>query len=160
MTIGRLDLSALSFLVVDDGRFMRLIIKQILRGLGATNYKEAEDGQDALGVLSAYSADIIILDLMMEPMNGVEFIRNFRASKGATNPKAPVIVLTAYSNGPAIENARDAGATEFILTDRNQVFGAPCTQNARGCGRFRTSCRTLWPENLVSLALSKLQFTR
>ncbi|MBT3699988.1 MAG: response regulator [Alphaproteobacteria bacterium] len=114
MAIKRLDLSALNFLVIDDGQFMRLIIKQILRGLGATSYKEAEDGLEGLEILDNYPADIIILDIMMEPMNGIEFTRRFRASKGAANPKAPIIMLTAYSDGPALHQARDAGATEFI----------------------------------------------
>lgn len=115
MTKKLLDLSSISFLVVDDNDHMRRVIAQILRSLGAQTIKQAADGAEALAILGDWDADIIIADWLMTPLDGIEFTRMVRTAPDSRNPMAPIIMVTAYSESERITEARDAGITEMMV---------------------------------------------
>src|SRR5271169_1740663 len=89
------------------------IVKTILRGFGAASVFEAKDSQEALFRLKHDTIDILVLDYLIGEEDGVEFLRRLRTDPDSPAPFVPVIMLTAHSEKPRVEAARDAGASEF-----------------------------------------------
>lgn len=91
-----LDLSSLRFLVAEDHDFQRQAVTALLRGLGAAAVYGAADGACALRALAdaAHPVDVLVLDLAMPGMDGVELIRELGAAK------APVAVILNSSFAP------------------------------------------------------------
>ena len=75
------DLSSLNVLVVDDKRFSRKMVTTALNSIGVKNVVPAANGKEALSSLGAASADIVICDLNMPEMDGVEFLRHLAEAK-------------------------------------------------------------------------------
>lgn len=109
-----LDLSRLTVMVVDDNAHMRRIVKEILRSLGVTQISEAVDGADALKAMRVVSADIVIADLDMRPLDGLEFTRLVRTAADSPDPYVPIIMLTGHTEAYRVVQARDAGVNEFL----------------------------------------------
>lgn len=112
MAAGYLD--RVRFLIVDDNSFSRQIIRLILMQFGARDIAEAADGTAAQKETRAFKPDIILLDWVMSPMDGVEFVRWLRESEDSPDPFAPVIMVTSYSHLSNIMQARDLGVNEFL----------------------------------------------
>lgn len=108
------DFSKLQCLVVDDNRHMRVLVKTIMHSLGVKITREAEDGADAIKELSTFPADFAIVDWMMDPLDGIDFVRLVRNASDSPNPYLPIIMLTGHTEAQRIIDARDAGVTEFL----------------------------------------------
>lgn len=108
------DISNLSFLMVDDNHYMRSILKTMLSGFGARDVYEAGDVAEAFEIFRTRSIDIILTDLHMDTLDGSEFTHMVRTAKDSPNPFVPIIMLTAYTERHRVEQARDAGITEFL----------------------------------------------
>jgi two-component system chemotaxis response regulator CheY len=108
----RFDL--LKILLVDDNQHMRLLLVEILRAIGVRQIYESCDGFEALQLMREVSVDIVITDLTMQPLDGIDFVRLLRNSKDSPNVLAPVIMLTGHSTMRHVEEARDAGTNEFL----------------------------------------------
>jgi two-component system chemotaxis response regulator CheY len=108
------NVSQLSVVVAEDNRHMRFVIRTILQGMGIRSVKEAEDGSDALKLLKTESADVMITDWLMEPLDGLELTRMVRTASDSANPYLPIIMLTGYTEIARVTEARDAGVTEFL----------------------------------------------
>ena len=80
------EIAHLSVLLVEDVRATRVIVRTILRSFGIYDVVEAADGQEALTVLGQRHIDVVITDLAMGPMDGVEFIRRLRTPRNGLNP--------------------------------------------------------------------------
>ncbi len=107
-------ISNLSFLIVEDSKFMRKLLTTVLYAMGARRIYEAEDGYSGLLAVHDHRPDIIISDWEMEPMNGLEFVRQMRSSPKTVNIFTDVIMLTAYTEVERIRQAREAGVTEIL----------------------------------------------
>lgn len=114
MTTKILDLSQLHFLVVDDNAYMRSILRTILNILGSPAMTEAEDGASGLQALGSFPIDIVIVNWMMKPIDGIEFTRTLRTATDSPNPMVPVIMLSGHTEPKRIAQARNAGVTEFL----------------------------------------------
>jgi CheY-like chemotaxis protein len=112
--VGTYNLERLNFLVVDDNRHMRSLVRSVLHALGARHIEEATDGADAYARLGDYAADLVICNWQMLPMNGLEFVRLLRTDTDSPNPCVPVIMLTAHTEAKRVMEARDSGVTEFL----------------------------------------------
>jgi two-component system, chemotaxis family, chemotaxis protein CheY len=108
------DLSELAFLVVDDNTHMLSIIKTLLKGFGIRRIHEATDAADAFEEIRSTHVDIIVLDYALDTLDGIEFAQLVRTAKDSPNPYLPIIMLTAHSERHRVEEARDAGITEFL----------------------------------------------
>lgn len=108
------DLSELAFLVIDDNTHMISIIKTLLKGFGVRNIHEATDAADAFEEFRATHIDIILLDYALDTLDGIEFAQLVRTAKDSPNPYLPIIMLTAHTERHRVEEARDAGITEFL----------------------------------------------
>ncbi len=108
------NLERLNFLIVDDNKHMRALLKTILYTVGGKSVHEASDGADALKELKVFPADIIICDWNMSPLDGIEFVKLVRTGKDSPNPFIPIIMLTGYAEMCQVLEARDAGVNEFL----------------------------------------------
>lgn len=108
------NLERLNFLVVDDNTHMCTLVKGILNALGVKNLVEASDGADAFKELRHFSADIIIVDWNMEPLDGIDFTKMVRTASDSPNPFVPIIMLTGHTEMNRVLEARDSGVHEFL----------------------------------------------
>ncbi|MBB34021.1 MAG: two-component system response regulator [Hirschia sp.] len=111
--MSKRNLERLRVLIVDDNHHMINIVKTILRGFGIKDYYEARDAVEAFDLVRSESIDFVIVDYQMEILDGTDFVRLVRNAEDSPNPYIPVVMLTAYSERSKVEQARDAGVTEF-----------------------------------------------
>ena len=100
-------------LVVDDNHHMITLVKTILRGFGMKDVLEAHDAVEAFELMNSTHVDFLIVDVAMDPLSGLEFVKLVRTADDSPGKYVPIIMLTAYSEKSNVESARDAGATEF-----------------------------------------------
>ena len=108
------NLSKLRVLIVDDSKNMRMLVRTVLTAIGVQHVFEAADGGAGLQELRANPVDIAIVDWVMEPMDGLEFVRHVRSAEDSPNPFLPIIMMTGHTERARIFSARDAGVTEFL----------------------------------------------
>ncbi len=99
-------------LLVEDTPFLRAIFGRLLR-LQGFEVNEVNDGQEALECLADFRPNLVLTDMMMPRMNGVELISELRARPETA--ELPVLAITADGSGQAESEARRAGASDFIL---------------------------------------------
>ena len=104
----------LKILLVDDNHHMRVLLGEILRAIGVKHIFEASDGAAGLQTMKNQPIDIIMTDLSMQPLDGIDFVRLIRRSKDSPNPMCPVIMITGHSTMQRVHEARDAGVDEFL----------------------------------------------
>jgi two-component system, chemotaxis family, chemotaxis protein CheY len=109
-----LKFDLLKILLVDDNHHMRVLLIEILRAIGVKLIFEAADGAEALQVLRSQPIDIVMTDLAMQPLDGIDFVRLLRKSGDSPNPLVPVIMITGHSTMRRVGEARDVGVTEFL----------------------------------------------
>lgn len=114
MTENNYNLERLNFLIVDDNKHMRALVKSILHALGAKNCNEAIDGADAFKELRHFPADIIICDWNMSPLDGLDFVKLVRTGGDSPSPFVPIIMLTGHTEMSKVIEARDSGVHEFL----------------------------------------------
>jgi CheY-like chemotaxis protein len=93
---------------------MRVLLTEILRALGVQHIYEASDGAQGLQMMKAHEVDIIITDLSMQPLDGIDFTRLIRRSKDSPNQMCPIIMVTGHSTLQRVNEAREAGVNEFL----------------------------------------------
>lgn len=108
------DLSHLRVLVVEDHEYMRNLIRGILVAFDIYDIRECLDGTQGIRELRVFPADLAVVDLAMEPLNGLDFTRIVRTSDESQNPFLPIIMLTGYAEAEIVAEARDVGANEFL----------------------------------------------
>jgi two-component system chemotaxis response regulator CheY len=105
---------SLKALIVDDNAHMRSLLRALLNSIGINEVQEAAHGGTALEVLRNKKSDLVLTDLQMRPMDGIEFTRRVRLSDLSPNPFVPIIMISGHTEKQRIEIARDAGVTEFL----------------------------------------------
>jgi CheY-like chemotaxis protein len=108
------NLAQLKVLVVDDNEQMRDLLKTLLEVVGITRVRMAADARIGWEMLRNFNPDLLITDWNMPPTNGIDFVKRVRSDKESPNPYLPVILLTAYTERYRVEEARDAGVSEFL----------------------------------------------
>src|SRR5258707_6251752 len=114
----------LKILLVDDNHHMRVLLSEILKAVGVRQIYEASDGAQGLQMMKNHSIDIIMTDLAMQPLDGIDFVRLLRRSPDSPNQMCPVIMITGHSTMARVQEARNAGVNEFLakpLTARGVV---------------------------------------
>ncbi len=110
----RYKIDQLRFLIVDPNKHMHVIFREVLYALGVRELQFARGAKEALKVLQGFRPDVIITELVMEPLDGIEFTKLIRQHAKTVPPFTPVIVATAYTEARKVLAARDAGITEFL----------------------------------------------
>uniref|UniRef100_A0A7C3SS12 Transcriptional regulatory protein PdtaR n=1 Tax=Dictyoglomus turgidum TaxID=513050 RepID=A0A7C3SS12_9BACT len=97
-------------LIAEDEPIVRMDIKEILEGQGYEVVGEASDGQVAVELARKLKPDVIIMDIRMPNLDGIE------AAKILTQEEiAPIIFLTAYSDKELVEKAKEVGVISYIV---------------------------------------------
>jgi DNA-binding NarL/FixJ family response regulator len=99
--------------LVDDQALVREGLKSLLRGLGFDVVLDCEDGAALLAALPAQAVDLVLSDVRMPRMDGIELTRRLRASGHA----APIVLLTTFDDADVMLRAIEAGAQAFLLKD-------------------------------------------
>jgi len=107
----------LPILIVDDYKTMLRIIRNLLRQSGFTNVDEASDGSEALARLRDKEYGLVISDWNMQPMTGLELLREVRADGALT--ALPFIMITAESKAENVVAAKEAGVNNYIVKPFN-----------------------------------------
>lgn len=112
--MAMVNLQGIRFLVVDDNRYMRNLLRGILSAFGSKDVQEAGDGADAFKVLRSFSPDVVLTDNYMSPLDGIEFTRMLRTGRDSPLPLVPIIMITGYTDLHNVTAARDSGVHEFL----------------------------------------------
>ena len=99
-------------MAVDDSATVRQVLQMTLEGAGY-EVIEAVDGKDALAKLGKTPVDMMVTDLNMPNMDGIELIKNVRLSPG--NRFMPIIMLTTESQPEKKQEGKAAGASGWIV---------------------------------------------
>jgi len=98
-------------LIVDDLKFMRELIRSTLSANGFTIVAEAENGYEAVEKFKTHRPDIVITDIEMKGMNGLEVLNAIRA----IDRNVPVIIMTGHPEREYVQKALSYGMTDFIV---------------------------------------------
>ena len=108
---------AMPILIVDDYKTMLRIISNLLKQLGFSNIDEATDGSMALGKLRERPYGLVISDWNMEPMTGLQLLKEVRADERLK--AMPFIMITAESKTENVIAAKQAGVNNYIVKPFN-----------------------------------------
>ena len=100
-------------LLVDDEVHIRTFVSLILRQIGAPSIREASNGEEALLAYQADRPDIVLLDVNMPQMDGIETLRRLKE----LDSNCVVIMLTSLANRETVERALELGAVHYIRND-------------------------------------------
>lgn len=116
-TIAPRDHHGLSILIVDDNKFTRDLVRKILVSYGIADVASAASGEDALRQLHASFYDLVICDIVMDGMSGIQFVKAIRCKMtpivNATT--MPIIMLTAHADETLVMAAMKAGANGYLV---------------------------------------------
>lgn len=98
-------------LIVDDAKFMRMTLSNILNKAGHEVVGEGENGKDAISLYRDLKPDLVTLDITMPEMSGLEAVREIKKEF----PNAKVIMCSAMGQQKMVVEAIEAGAKDFIV---------------------------------------------
>jgi CheY-like chemotaxis protein len=104
-------------LVADDDPGARLLVRRVLRGRFECEVLEAADGSAALEILSSREVDLVMLDLQMPNVGGLDVLRVLRASSHGA--ELPVIVLTSEKHADVVREVVALGIADYMTKPLN-----------------------------------------
>jgi len=105
--------SALRIALADDQILVRAGLRALLQTQGIVVACEADDGEALLAALAATPVDVVLSDIRMPGLDGIQALQRLRARGDAT----PVLLLTTFDDADLLLRATDAGAQGFLLKD-------------------------------------------
>ena len=100
-------------LIVDDEPHIRKYIGLILRKLGTPTLIEAANGEEALAAVAQHQPDLVLMDVNMPVMDGVQALERINAE----NPDTLVVMLTSLATRNVVERCLELGAVNFVRKD-------------------------------------------
>ena len=113
-----------TILVVDDSATTRSLVASYLAGWGEVEVLEAASGFEALRVLPSRAVDLIVTDINMPDINGLELISFVRANPNYR--RIPVVIITTENSAEDRKRGLDLGASDYLV----KPFGAPALRRA------------------------------
>jgi len=107
----------MNILIVDDYKTMLRIIENLLKQLGFKNVHQAIDGSSALKVLREQAIGLVISDWNMQPMTGLQLLKEVRADDKLKT--IPFVMITAESKTENVVAAKEAGVNNYIVKPFN-----------------------------------------
>lgn len=110
-------------LIADDESLILMDLREMLTNLGYLVVGEANDGRSAVNMARELRPDLVIMDIKMPDMDGIEAAQVLTAEK-----IAPVLLLTAYSQQDLIDRAKDAGVVGYLVKPFRESNLAPAVE--------------------------------
>lgn len=162
-------------LVVEDHAHTAQLVKQTLVAAGAYEVILATDGEDALRMLPSVRPDIIVTDMIMPVVGGLELVETVRRAAltpdpAVPNPRVPIVLVSAFASREAVRIARGKGIDAFVVkpfsigslvkrVDRagnrqaefivSEAYVGPCRRGAPGSNRGRRIKDLIPPEQMA-----------
>ncbi len=109
------ELLRIRILVVDDDAFTRKIVRRVLSDLGYADLSEMASAESALALLQEQSFDLIITDVQMPGINGLELVRRIRTGQTGAVAESRVMVLTSFANTEVLGVAIALDVNGFLV---------------------------------------------
>jgi CheY-like chemotaxis protein len=97
-------------LVVDDSEMDRHLVGKLLEEAGEFQVRYAQDGQSALEMIDQQEPDVVVADLVMPRMDGIELVTHLHMK----HPRVPVILMTAHGSETVAAQALERGAASYV----------------------------------------------
>lgn len=114
-------LRSIKILVVDDDPFSRKVVRRVLDGLRIAHVTETPCGEAAIAAMQDEQFDLVITDVQMPGINGLELLRRLRAGSTAAPSDMRVIVLTSFSNTEVLGIAMALDVNGFLVKPMKPV---------------------------------------
>ncbi len=109
------DFSDVNVLIVEDSQPMTQITCALLKGFGVKKMSVATNTDSAFERFCDERHDLILIDWLLKPMDGIKLTQKIRKDKASPNPFVPIILMTGFSEKQRVIDARDTGVTEFLV---------------------------------------------
>lgn len=107
--------TSMNVLIVDDYKTMLRVIRNLLGQIGFKNVDEATDGQQALELMKHKEYGLVISDWNMEPMSGLDLLKQVRTNDNVNLKALPFIMITAENKMENVVAAKQAGVSNYIV---------------------------------------------
>jgi len=113
--IEQRDYSSIQILIVEDNKVNQLLVKNMLKKFGFTQFDCAENGKTALEILKKNSYHLILMDIQMPEMDGYEITSEIRKNFPPPVCHTPIIALTADASEKEKMRARESGMNDYVV---------------------------------------------
>jgi len=121
-------------IIADDESIIRMDLREMLTNLGYLVVGEAGDGRSAVNLARELRPDVVIMDIKMPDLDGIEAARNLTQER-----IAPVVLLTAFSQRDLVERAKEAGVVGYLVKPFRESDLGPAVEVALArFNEFRT----------------------
>lgn len=107
--------SQLRILIVDDDQIMRNLLVETLNKIGVRHVQECDDGKAALIAVIKFQPHLVLSDIHMQPMNGIEFVKALRALPNRVVAATKVIFMSADASKGTLGEALPLGIQGYII---------------------------------------------
>ena len=121
-------------LIVDDESLIRMDLRDIIESCGHEVVAEGTNGVEALELCKKHKPDIILMDVKMPELDGIEAARQI-----GFHHEAPVVLLTSYSQQDLIDKARDSGVYGYLIKPLREEQLVPSLEMA--LGRYKSDAQ-------------------
>ena len=121
-------------LIVDDESLIRMDLRDIIESCGHEVVAEGTNGVEALELCKKHKPDIILMDVKMPELDGIEAARQI-----GFHPEAPVVLLTSYNQQDLIDKARDSGVYGYLIKPVREEQLVPSLEMA--LGRYKSDAQ-------------------
>ncbi len=121
-------------LIVDDESLIRMDLRDIIESCGHEVVAEGTNGVEALALCKKHKPDIILMDVKMPELDGIEAARQI-----GFHHEAPVVLLTSYSQQDLIDKARDSGVYGYLIKPVREEQLVPTLELA--LGRYKSDAQ-------------------
>ena len=108
------DLTSIRILIVDDSRFMRRLVRSILRSIGVKDIFDTDRAEMAINLIKVQDFDVVILDWVMPGIGGAGFCDAARHI-ARVKPMPPIVVITAHATRKVVNDAIRAGVDQILV---------------------------------------------
>jgi CheY-like chemotaxis protein len=113
--MSKMKVTLARVLVVDDDEVMRSFVVNSLRRIGIQAIETANDGVGALRAMIAFKPDLVLTDIHMQPMDGIEFVQQLRKHSHPLVKNMKVIFMSADASTETLEQALPLGTYGYIV---------------------------------------------
>jgi DNA-binding response OmpR family regulator len=105
----------MSVLIVEDEEPMKKLMCSMMETLGVRVILRADNGAQGFALFQEETPDIVLTDWHMSPVSGIDLVHEIRRNPLSRNRLAPIILISGYNARQRIADARDCGATEYLV---------------------------------------------